>query len=75
MGIAVFYLITLVLRMFGVNMPFMYDSSALGIGISLFVIAIAALNLILDFDRIEQGSDMGAPKFMEWYGMVHLVCW
>lgn len=73
MGIAVFYLITLVMRMFGVNMPFMYDSSALGIGISLFVIAIAALNLILDFDRIEQGADMGAPKFMEWYGAFGLL--
>lgn len=73
MGIAVFYLITLVLRMFGVNMPFMYDSSALGIGISLFVIAIAALNLILDFDMIEKGADMGAPKFMEWYGAFGLL--
>ena len=73
MGIAVFYLITLVLRMFGVNMPFMYDSSVLGIGISLFVIAIAALNLILDFDMIEKGADMGAPKFMEWYGAFGLL--
>jgi len=73
MGIAVFYLITWVVRMFGVNMPFMYDSSALGIGISLFVIAIAALNLILDFDMIEKGADMGAPKFMEWYGAFGLL--
>jgi len=72
-GIAVFYLITMVVRMFGVNMPFMYDSSALGIGISLFVIAIAALNLILDFDMIEKGADMGAPKFMEWYGAFGLL--
>jgi len=73
MGIAIFYLLTLVLGMFHVNMPFMYDSSALGIGISLFVIAIAALNLILDFDMIEKGSDMGAPKFMEWYGAFGLL--
>lgn len=72
-GIFVFYLITMVIRMFGVNMPFMYDSSALGIGISLFVIAIAALNLILDFDMIEKGADMGAPKFMEWYGAFGLL--
>jgi len=71
--IAVFYIITLVVRIFGLNMPFMYDSSALGIGISLFVIAIAALNLILDFDMIEKGSDMGAPKFMEWYGAFGLL--
>jgi len=73
MGIAVFYLITLVIRMFGVNVAFMYDSSLLGIGISLFVVCIAALNLILDFDRIEQGADMGAPKFMEWYGAFGLL--
>lgn len=72
-GIAVFYLITLVLRMFGVNIPFMYDSSALGIGLSLFIVAIAALNLIIDFDMIEKGSDMGAPKFMEWYGAFGLL--
>ena len=73
MGIALFYLITMVIRMFGVNIGFMYDSSMLGIGISLFVVAIAALNLILDFDRIEQGADMGAPKFMEWYGAFGLL--
>lgn len=73
MGIAVFYLIAMVVRMFGVNMPFMYDSSALGIGISLFVIAIAALNLILDFDMIERGADAGAPKYMEWYGAFGLL--
>jgi len=73
MGIAIFYLIAMVVRMFGVNMPFMYDSSALGIGISLFVIAIAALNLILDFDMIERGADAGAPKYMEWYGAFGLL--
>lgn len=73
MGIALFYLISMVLRWFGVNMPFMYDSSALGIGISLFVVAIAALNLILDFDMIEKGAETGAPKFMEWYGAFGLL--
>ncbi len=72
-GVAIFYLITLVLRMFGVNIPFMYDSSLLGIGLSLFIVAIAALNLIIDFDMIEKGADMGAPKFMEWYGAFGLL--
>ncbi|MBV9963907.1 MAG: Bax inhibitor-1/YccA family protein [Parafilimonas sp.] len=72
-GIAVFYVITLVLRMFHVNIPFMYDSSALGIGLSIFIVAIAALNLIIDFDMIEKGSEMGAPKFMEWYGAFGLL--
>jgi uncharacterized YccA/Bax inhibitor family protein len=72
-GIAIFYLLTLVLRLFHVNIPFMYDSSALGIGLSIFVVAIAALNLIIDFDMIERGADMGAPKFMEWYGAFGLL--
>ncbi len=73
LGIGIFYLITMVLRMFGVNINFMYDSSLLSIGISLFVVAIAALNLILDFDMIEQGAERGAPKFMEWYGAFGLL--
>lgn len=73
-GIAIFYIIVWVLRMFGYdNMPFLHEGSALGIGFSLFVVAIAALNLILDFDMIEQGSAMGAPKYMEWYGAFGLL--
>jgi len=73
MGIAIFYFITMVVRMFGVDMPFMYNSSTIGIGLSLFVVAIAALSLILDFDMIEQGAEQGAPKFMEWYGAFGLL--
>jgi uncharacterized YccA/Bax inhibitor family protein len=73
LGIAVFYLLTMVLRMFGVTVSFMYDSSMLSIGISLFIVAIAALNLIMDFDLIEQGAERGAPKFMEWYGAFGLL--
>lgn len=72
-GIAIFYLITMVLRMFGVNVAFMHEGSLLGIGISLFVVAIASLNLILDFDRIETGAASGAPKYMEWYGAFGLM--
>lgn len=73
LGIGIFYLLTMVLRMFGVNVGFMTDSSLLSIGISLFIVAIAALNLILDFDMIEQGAERGAPKFMEWYGAFGLM--
>lgn len=73
LGIALFYLLTMILRLFGVNVSFMYDSSSLSIGISLFVVAIAALNLILDFDMIEQGAERGAPKFMEWFGAFGLM--
>lgn len=73
LGIGIFYLLTMVLRLFGVNVGFMTDSSLLSIGISLFIVAIAALNLILDFDMIEQGAERGAPKFMEWYGAFGLM--
>jgi len=72
-GIAVFYLLAIVLRMFGVNMPLIHESTTMGIIFSLVVVAIAALNLILDFDMIEQGAAMGAPKYMEWYGAVGLL--
>lgn len=69
-GIFVFYMIWMVLGFFGVQLSFMNwnDTSALGIGINLFVAVIAALSLILDFDRIEKGAEAGAPKYMEWYG-------
>ncbi len=73
-GIAIFYVIVMVLRMFGYeNMPFLHEGSLMGIGFSLFVVAIASLNLILDFDMIEKGSEMGAPKYMEWYGAFGLL--
>ena len=69
-GIMIFYLITIVLSLFHVTIPFMSitNSSPLAIGINLFVAAIAALSLILDFERIEVGANAGAPKYMEWYG-------
>jgi uncharacterized YccA/Bax inhibitor family protein len=72
-GIALFYLITLVVGFFGVQMPLMYGNSWASIGFSLFVVVIAALNLVLDFDFIEQGAAQGAPKYMEWYGAFGLM--
>jgi uncharacterized YccA/Bax inhibitor family protein len=72
-GIAVFYLISFVLRMFGIQMAFLHEGSAMGIGFSLVVVAIAALNLIMDFDMIEQSAAAGAPKYMEWYGAFGLM--
>jgi uncharacterized YccA/Bax inhibitor family protein len=72
-GIAVFYLISMVLRLFGVTIPFIHEGSTIGIIFSLVVVAIAALNLILDFDMIEQGARQGAPKYMEWYGAFGLM--
>ncbi len=73
-GIALFHVIVMVLRMFGYdNMPFLHEGSPMGIAFSLFVVAIAALNLILDFDMIEKGVELGAPKYMEWYGAFGLL--
>ncbi len=73
-GIAIFYVLVMLLRMFGFdNMPFLHEGSVFGILFSLFVVSIAALNLILDFDMIEKGAEMGAPKYMEWYGAFGLL--
>jgi uncharacterized YccA/Bax inhibitor family protein len=76
-GIMVFYLVQMLLGFFGVHFAAVNGSGMLGIGISLFIVAIAALNLVLDFDFIEQGVAYGAPRYMEWYGafgiMVTLV--
>jgi len=68
-GIALVYLANMVMSFFfNRPMSFLYASTPLGIGISLFVVVIAALNLILDFDMIETSARVGAPRYMEWYG-------
>lgn len=72
-GIALVYLVGFVMRMFGTQMPMIHDAGLVGIGFSLFVVVIAALNLVLDFDFIERGSEMGAPKYMEWYAAFGLL--
>lgn len=72
-GIALFYVIQLVLGFFGVHFTAVNGSGAIGIGFSVFVVIIAALNLVLDFDFIETGVRMGAPKYMEWYSAFGLM--
>jgi uncharacterized YccA/Bax inhibitor family protein len=72
-GIAIVYLITMALGFFGIRMPYIHESGLIGIGFSLFVVVVAALNLVLDFDFIEQGAAHGAPKYMEWYGAFGLM--
>jgi uncharacterized YccA/Bax inhibitor family protein len=76
-GIAVFYLLQFVLSFFGMQFTSVRGSGIIGIGFSLLVVAVAALNLVLDFDFVERGVQCGAPKYMEWYGafgiMVTLV--
>ncbi|WP_221412102.1 Bax inhibitor-1/YccA family protein [Dysgonomonas sp. ZJ279] len=71
-SIAVFYLISFVLSFFGISSP-AYAATPLGIGISVFVVIIAALNLIIDFDFIEKGAEAQAPRYMEWYGAFGLM--
>lgn len=72
-GIAVFYLAEMVLGFFHVYVPAVNGSGPWGIAFSLFVVIIAALNLVLDFDMIETGVRGGAPKYMEWYGAFGLM--
>ncbi len=72
-GIFLVYLATIVLGFFGIKIPMIHDSGLVGIGFSLFVVVIASLNLVLDFDFIESGVEQGAPKYMEWYGAFGLM--
>ena len=72
-GIALLYLVTMGLGMFGIHIPYIHESGLIGIGFSLFVVVIAALNLVLDFDFIESGVEQNAPKYMEWYGAFGLL--
>ncbi|MGH8076566.1 MAG: Bax inhibitor-1/YccA family protein [Lysobacter sp.] len=72
-GIALLYLVNIVMGFFGTSMPFIHDSGWMGIAFSGFVVVIAALNLVMDFDFIENGVDQGAPKYMEWYAAFGLL--
>ena len=73
LGIALFYFASLILALFGVQIPFVWEGGVGGILFSVFVVGIAALNLLLDFDSIERGVAMGAPKYMNWYGAFGLM--
>jgi uncharacterized YccA/Bax inhibitor family protein len=72
-GIAIFYLVSMGLSFFGIRIPYIHESGIIGIGFSLFVVTIASLNLVMDFDFIERGSSQGAPKYMEWYAAFGLL--
>ncbi len=67
-GIFVMYFVTWIAQLFGADIAFWNEPSVLGIGISIVIVIVAALNLALDFNFIEQASKSGAPKYMEWYG-------
>lgn len=77
-GIALFYVLALVLSFFNINIPFLHEGSTIGIIFSLVVVVVAALNLIINFDLIETGAAQGAPKYFEWYasfGMLVTLIW
>ncbi|MEC0181147.1 Bax inhibitor-1/YccA family protein [Paenibacillus peoriae] len=73
LAIALVTLVDFILNLFGMNVPYIHETGWLGIGISLFVVVIAALNLLVDFNFIEEQTEQGAPKYMEWYGAFGLL--
>ena len=72
-AIMILYLINFVMSFFGAGIGFIHSNGIFGIGFSLFVVGVAALNLVLDFDFIEQGAENSLPKYMEWYGAFSLM--
>ena len=77
-GIAILYLVGFVMSLFGHRIPMIHESGWVGIGFSAFVVTIAALNLVLDFDFIERGAESNQAKYMEWYagfGLIVTLVW
>jgi len=72
-GILLVYLVGMAMSLFGAAMPLVHDATPLGIAFSVVVVGIAALNLVLDFDFVEQGAARGVPKHFEWYGAFGLL--
>ncbi len=77
-GIALAYLFSFIGGMFGMDTSFLHGNGMMSIGISIFVIVIASLSLLMDFDNIERGAQSQAPKYMEWYcafGLIVTLIW
>lgn len=72
-GIFLLYLVSFVLGFFNIHLGFIHEGGVVGILFSLFVVVVAALNLVLDFDFIETGAQRGVPKYMEWYAAFGLM--
>ncbi len=72
-ALCLFYFVSMMLSLFGVAVPLIFSSTPIGIGFSLFVVGLAAFNLLLDFDFIEKAAQSEAPKYMEWYGAFGLM--
>ena len=78
LGLVFFYLIAWGLSFAHIDIPFLHEGSMVGILFSLFVVGLASMNLIMAFDRVQQGVAMGAPKYMEWYsafGLIVVIVW
>ncbi len=67
------YLLSWILGMFGINIPYLHQGGPIGIGISVVIIGVAALNLLLDFDFFERGEESGMPSYMEWFAGMGLL--
>lgn len=72
-AVMMLYLANMVLSLFGANIPFLHSTGAMGIGVSLLIVGVAAFNLLLDFDFVERGVEAGAPRHMEWYAAFGLL--
>ena len=72
-AIVLVYVVDLIMRAFGAEIPYLNDAGPIGIVISVVIVIIAALNLVLDFDFIEQGADSRAPAYMNWYAAFGLL--
>lgn len=77
-AILLVYILNLVLSFFGINMPYLHQGGTIGIGISLVIVGVAAMNLLLDFDNFDKGEQFGAPAYMEWFcamGLLITLVW
>ncbi len=77
-GVFLVYLVSMILGMFGINVPFLHEGGMVGIGISVVIIGIASMNLLLDFDNFDKGEEFGAPAYMEWFfamGLLVTLVW
>ena len=72
-AVCLVYLVSIIARLFGSDIPMIHDAGIVGIGFSLLVVGIASSNLLLDFDFIERGVEMRAPRYMEWFGAFGLM--
>lgn len=73
LGVALYYVVAMVLGLFGVTAPLIFDTGTFGIIFSLVIVFIATLNLMLDFDFIKQAEQRKMPKYFEWYGAFALM--